>query len=91
MKYFDELTELETVMIDLSCHVSLLQAYALACESGLNEEDRQNAIGLITDSMQGYCSKLFDMHEALFNRIREDTHEEPKKSEKGRTKGKDKV
>jgi hypothetical protein len=91
MKYYSDLIAMESVMIDLACHVSLLQAYTIACENGLKEMDRADALHIITDSIKRYSDALLDMHGKLFEIIREDTHEQPAKGKKGCAKGKDKV
>lgn len=82
MKYFDELMELETALIDIETHIALLDGFVQGVES-VDQITMINGLHGIASILKTDNKLLSDLFIQLFNAIKEEAnaeHIKPKKS-----------
>lgn len=72
MKHFKELSEMETVIIDLDVLSSTVRVLTYGMPEA-NRKDVDNAMYNITDQIQAQSDKLRERFDALFDAIREES------------------
>lgn len=75
MKYFDELNELESSMIQVESCVSLLGLVACGAES-CDKMELESGLYKLQHMMKNEMATFYDKYQQLFELIREDTRDE---------------
>lgn len=88
MKYYRELSEIETQIIRLSSMSSVLRVISIGAEQS-NDEDVRNALWYIEGSIEDIHNCLRERFDEVWDAVREDGFEiEPEKKHKGGMKKK---
>ena len=75
MKYFDELNELESSMIQVESCVNLLGLVACGAES-CDRMELESGLYKLQYVMKNEMATFYEKYQQLFDQIREDTHNE---------------
>jgi len=87
MKYFSELSEIETQIIRLESMSSLLRVIAIGAEQA-NDQDVRNALWYIEGSMEDIHNCMRAQFDELWEMVRDEPEDEKKDRHKGGMKKK---
>lgn len=85
MKYYSELSQIETQIIRLSAMSSVLRVIAIGAEQS-NDEDVRNALWYVEGSVEDIHNCISARFNELWETVRDETVDKPEKEKKQKSK-----